>query len=263
MAKAFSPSSILLFILLSTTSSSHCKAIDDSTPIEGLVWDGTGTPQENLPPYMASLRSHSNVHFCGGTIISTRHILTAAQCTIGRTATSVNVVVGTVLRTAAGVSYPSNSLIIHPRFDPKTLANDISLVHTAGLISLTDNVQIASINPSLTIDGVSARISGWGRTTESLFDPDRLHTMTSTTIANTVCRSGQTPENTWRITNGKICTDNPSTRGGICYGDEGGALVTGSEVVGVASFHSHCNVSVPNIYERVAPHRIWIESIIL
>lgn len=141
--------------------------------------------------------------------------------------------------------------------------DSIALVQTATVIAMNDNIQIASINPSLTIVGVSAKISGWGRTTESIFDPDRLHTMNATTIANSICINGQNPENAWRITDGKICTDNNSTKKGICYGDEGGALISGDEIIGVASFHSHCDVDVPNVYERVATHRIWITTFIM
>lgn len=79
--------------------------------------------QLGYAPYMASLRSLSNVHFCGGTIVSDRYILTAGQCNHGRTG-NINVVVGTVLRTGTGVTYVSSSYINHPGFNPDTLANE-------------------------------------------------------------------------------------------------------------------------------------------
>lgn len=73
---------------------------------------------------MASLRSTSGIHFCGGTIVSNRYILTSAQCTIRRAANAINIELGTVQRLANGVSYVSSNIIIHPAFDRKTLANE-------------------------------------------------------------------------------------------------------------------------------------------
>ncbi|KAJ6641490.1 Chymotrypsin-2 [Pseudolycoriella hygida] len=262
MARILCPS-ILFVLLLATATPIHCESSDESPPIEELIWDGDDIPQQNLPPYMASLRSLTNVHFCGGAIVSTRHVLTAAQCTIGRSANAINVVVGTVLRSAAGIPHTGQLLFIHPRFDRKTLINDISIIQTNRLIEMTDIVQIATINPSLTVGRVSAQFSGWGRTSESIFDPDRLHTMNTTTITNAECINEQYPENVGRITDSKICTDNRSNQRGMCYGDEGGALMAGNEIIGIASFHSYCDLNVANIYERVAHHRLWISTIIV
>lgn len=79
--------------------------------------------QLGYAPYMASLRSISNMHFCGATIVSNRYVLTAAKCTFKRTGNSINVVVGTVLRWGGGVPYRSISYVTHPSFNYKTLAN--------------------------------------------------------------------------------------------------------------------------------------------
>lgn len=73
---------------------------------------------------MASLRSLTRVHFCGGTIVSTRYILTSARCVIGRGATSINILVGTILRTDVQTSYISSAIVIHPGFNPDTLQNE-------------------------------------------------------------------------------------------------------------------------------------------
>lgn len=75
-------------------------------------------------PFMASLRSITNVHFCGGAIVSTRYIVTAAQCTNGRAGTDINVVVGTSLRNSGGTTYRSSTIINNPFFDGATLENE-------------------------------------------------------------------------------------------------------------------------------------------
>lgn len=138
----------------------------------------------------------------------------------------------------------------------------IGLVITATVIVLTDNIQVASINPSLSVDGLTVEISGFGVTNSlpSYFEPN-LHTLTTETISNEICKNEQSPENIWRITESKMCTFTPGK--GICYGDEGSGLFSGSEIIGVASWHSHCDTDTPSVYERISIHRLWLQSYIL
>lgn len=107
---------ILLFVLIGA-------AISTSDENAERIIGGSDVPL-GLAPYMASLRTLRGVHFCGGTIVSNRFILTSAQCVNGRAANSINVVVGTVSRTTAGATYVGRAIHIHPRFNYKTLANE-------------------------------------------------------------------------------------------------------------------------------------------
>lgn len=86
------------------------------------IIDGDTAPI-SAAPFMASLRSLTNAHFCGGAIVSTRYVLTAGQCTNGRAGTDINVVVGSSLRTG-GTTYRSSGIINHPFFDGATLENE-------------------------------------------------------------------------------------------------------------------------------------------
>lgn len=152
---------------------------------------------------------------------------------------------------------------------------------TASAIVMTQNVQAANINPFLDEDEILVKMSGWGIVTKEVYDPNNLHSITVETISNDDCLSyHQNSEFATFINEKKICTtvaeevceedengdeicSTIDTGKGICYGDEGGAIVSGSEIIGVASWHSYCETDVPNVYERVAPHRLWILSYIV
>ena len=75
-------------------------------------------------PFMAALRTLTNIHFCGGSILSNRWILTSATCTIGRPVNSINILVGSVTLNAGGVTHRSGNITQHPLFDRLTLANE-------------------------------------------------------------------------------------------------------------------------------------------
>lgn len=135
----------------------------------------------------------------------------------------------------------------------------IGLVMTQTVISMNQNVQTAYINHRLNVNNLPVTMAGWGISIHGSAEPSNLQSISTDTIANARCGRLQQSHNTWRITNNKVCTTTDERRG-ICYGDEGGALMTGYEVIGVASWHSHCDPSIPNVYERVAPHRLWLLS---
>lgn len=56
-----------------------------------------------------------------------------------------------------------------------------------------------------------------------------------------------------------ICskTDN---RKGICTGDNGGPLVIGNDLVGIASWATTCASNVPDVYTRVFSFLSWLKQ---
>ncbi|XP_037037444.1 trypsin alpha-3-like isoform X2 [Bradysia coprophila] len=225
-------------------------------PVEQQTIRGERVPL-GFAPYMASLRSLQNVHFCGGVIVSNRYILTTRTCTGNHAANAINILVGTYLRNSGGLTYRGSSKIDHPGYNPTTMANDISLILTTAVIVMTPNIRVAALNTYLNEEEISVSVFGWGMVSEAEFDPNYISRISTNTISNSKCRSYdfQFAEH---ITENKICTAVTNTA--ICYGDEGGALVSGNQLIGLASWHSHCDANLPDVYERIAPHRLWILS---
>ncbi|KAJ6641489.1 Carboxypeptidase N subunit 2 [Pseudolycoriella hygida] len=231
------------------------KVFDCTTGAELQMVRGERVPL-GTAPFMASLRSLQNIHFCGGVIVSTRFILSSRTCTNGRLATAINILVGTYLRNSGGITYRGSSKIDHPGYNPTTLANDITLIQTTAVIALTANIQVAVLNSYLSVERLSVSVFGWGYVSEPEFDPNYISRISTDTITNDECRAYDFPYAN-HLEN-KICTS--LSNRAICYGDEGGALMSGNELIGIASWHSHCDVNVPNVYERIAPNRLWILS---
>lgn len=113
-------------------------------------------------PFQVSLQTNANSHFCGGSIISNRWIVTAAHCTIGRAPGAVRVRVQTLLHNSGGISHQASQIRNHPQYNPNTLANDVSTVQTASVIGFNGQVgQIAMGTGN--IGTVGATASGWGQ----------------------------------------------------------------------------------------------------
>lgn len=133
---------------------------------------------------------------------------------------------------------------------------------TATIIIVNENIRTAGIHPDLYVDNLDVILSGWGIISKDVYEPVLLHSKNTTLISNEECRTQLASSgNKWRITENKICTSGTDDQG-LCYGDEGGALIYSSAVVGVASWHLCCTPGIPNVYERISGHRLWIMSYI-
>ena len=87
---------------------------------------GTPTPIEEVP-WIISLRVYGS-HRCGGAIISERHILSAAHCTAGLSASAFEIRAGSTNNGSGGILKSIARFINHPLYSSQTLRNDISII---------------------------------------------------------------------------------------------------------------------------------------
>lgn len=133
---------------------------------------GGDDAEEGQFPYQISIRTKlSKQHFCGGSILSSRFLLTAAHCTQGVNGKPkyVYAVVGTLRRLSGGVVVELDTITPHENYNPRKFRNDISLLRTTEEIVFSDTVQpIALPVQNLPEEGkAEVLLSGWGRTSVS------------------------------------------------------------------------------------------------
>ena len=172
---------VTLFEFVSSTtyncsSNAPCGCSPNSAVVSKIV--GGEPASSQTWGWAASLRySSSDSHFCGGSIISSTHILTAAHCTIGLESPSdVRVYIGSIYLSVVSQVRSVSAIHIHPSYSRETYINDISILKLSSPIDLrqsgVDLVCLPNVSANVLASGEypSAGINlvaiGWGVTQE-------------------------------------------------------------------------------------------------
>lgn len=223
----------------------------------------------NQFPYQAgllmSIPGSDNTGLCGGSLISTTRVLTAAHCV--DIASSVLVVLGAhMLRqdesTQVRINVPGSGLVWHPDYDTRTLLNDVAMIKFPSAVTFNDVIRpIALAEGTNTFANEDAVLSGWGRFGSTQATSPFLRFVNLQVITNLACRI-RFPT---IIQDSTICANGEGNVGG-CNGDSGGPLSVQNNgqslLVGVTSFVSGvgCERGFPTGFARVSSFIPWIQS---
>jgi len=222
-------------------------------------------------PWQVSVRDWS--HFCGGTIIDKKWILSAAHC-FADGASGVKIRAGDHRLSNTDGSEQTiavDKAFVHPQYNDDTTHNDIALIKLAQELTFDDYVQPACLPVEADEDADYAEgnwmiISGWGstRATRESRAPNTLQVATVPMISQEKCKAAY-PD---MITESMFCAGKLGV-GGVdtCQGDSGGPVVAkvGDKytVLGIVSWGIGCaRPDKPGVYTRSARFESWIKSTI-
>ena len=232
---------------------------------DGRIVGGTAVP-EGKYRFMVSVQTSSGSHFCGGALISSRWVLTAAHCMPGRTTSNTRARVGITYLSDSNTSrtYGLSAIKVHPNYGyPKGDSNDVALMQLNRTVDTAAYPPIRVANSTLnSYESGSFVTAGWGRMSEGGSSPTQMREVTVPFVSDSSCNSSYYPyfDAATMLCAGTYGKDS-------CQGDSGGPLfkvVNGAyHEFGVVSWGNGCARSgYPGVYSELnnAGIRNWIQS---
>ncbi|XP_018407061.1 PREDICTED: trypsin-1-like [Cyphomyrmex costatus] len=241
------------------------------SPFETRVIGGSAAPVGRYP-YIVSLQSRGQ-HFCGGSILNNRTIITAAHCVDTNknpgllTVKAGKSIINTKEATEQTVSV--QKIHVHEKYKGGVGPYDIAILKLKTPLKLNDNVRAIVLPQANSEPTGVAWLSGWGSisTTKVPKMPTKLQHVQMQYVDRKTCDKAlsklmRTSRSGVHETN--ICTGPLNKQISACYGDSGGPLISyvgGKPVInGIVSWGINpCGTpGAPSVYTRVSSFNNWI-----
>lgn len=259
-------------LIIGTSSALATSTIDNKMKMrvhsaERIV-GGVNVPNEERP-WMTSIQ-YDHDHFCGGSLIANRWVLTAAHCVEDISGTNIKQLsvraAFTDLSKNTGKSAKIKSVHIHKNYTQSNgNAADLALLELSSGINGIQYLKLASqqIMSNAGQPGDMASVSGWGTLTDGGNSPNKLQKVNVPIVSNQVCNEPNAYNG--QITPTELCAGYAQGKKDSCQGDSGGPLVVKDNgdyyQAGIVSWGDGC--AQPNkygVYTRVSAFNEWIQN---
>lgn len=246
---------------------SSAATVDTSQGVVG------GVPIDiSQAPYQVALVNQSGQQFCGGTLVASNYVITAAHCLWGISPGRVTVVAGKTRRSELSGGVQVSEIHKYPGFYDTKLGKDIAVLKLATNLNLSSSnisaiayVTAADEAAGLTSPGTTATLTGWGSTRYQGSSPEYLQKVDMPIVS--MQEAKDVFSSRYGI-NGLTADQLPTweTNKSACHGDSGGPLVVpkGNSVAlaGVVSWGKDCADLAPSMFARVSSFDSWLKGII-
>jgi trypsin len=230
---------------------------------------GGGPANAQQLPWLVALSSRTRFgpdrsgQYCGGTVIGSASVVTAAHClgpeALGsdwRNVSDLTVIEGrTDLNEGQGREIRVSDVWVNPDHDPTTNSGDVAVLTLASALGAGSAIRMAGSSETRAYrPGTEARVYGWGDTTGRGSYSHSLRSAQVTVLADGVCERAYPGSADGTYKRGDMmCAGELQGGRDACQGDSGGPLIAGGELVGIVSWGAGCADAVhPGVYTRVS-----------
>ncbi|XP_028320883.1 transmembrane protease serine 13-like [Gouania willdenowi] len=219
-------------------------------------------------PWQVTLHFRGS-HVCGGVLISSDYVVTAAHCFPSDSSLSVDnwrVYGGVVSLDALPEPYYVKKILISEQYNSQTNDHDVALLKLTSSVTFDDKVQPACLplTGQTFAPGMQCWTSGFGTTdaNQAVASSD-LFEVTVDIIDSRECNSPKSYRG--QVTKNMLCAGKMEGGKDSCQGDSGGPLVCEGEnrwfLAGITSWGSGCGLkNKPGVYTKVSSVLPWISS---
>ncbi|XP_013100028.2 chymotrypsin-2 [Stomoxys calcitrans] len=243
----------LLLILLTITQAPSKSHSSSNRIIGGQV------AEDGLAPYQISLQTLPGSHLCGGAILNSEWIVTAAHCVAGWPPHILQIAVGSNQYKEPLTVYYLDRIHLHCNYDNPKYHNDIAVLHVNSSIQWNEKVQPIALPQTMLNTSDALLFTGWGLI--SLWDPnpERLQKLNMFQVLKKECAEMLQEFDDVAVDVGHVCAYVKRDHG-ACHGDNGGPLVHQHTLVGIHAWSYPCADGFPDIFVNVWYYREWLRQ---